>query len=410
MARKARGEVHGVVRTEEFLLNMGPQHPSTHGVLRVVVRTDGEIVLEAVPNIGYLHRCFEKCAENVTVKQVVPYTDRMDYLAALCNNITYSLTIEKLLGWEKLIPRKTTVVRTLLFELQRIASHLMSVGTYGLDVGAITPFLHCFRERERLLEIFEEISGQRLNYSYVTPGGFQYPWPDAINRKIKAFCDYFEERIQEYNDLLSFNGIFIERTKEIGVLSAEMALDYGCTGPMLRGSGMRRDLRWDQPYLIYDELKKEGVFAVRYQGDRMANPKDQMVDWSLGVVGDCWSRYMVRAAEMEQSRRMVLACLKKLDQLTDAEKEAGAGATIKEAEKQYLAPKNQEAYMKCENPRGELGYYVVGDGKAKAYRVKARAPSFNNLQVLTEISRGAMVADLIAIIGSIDIVLGEVDR
>ncbi|MBI3726673.1 NADH-quinone oxidoreductase subunit D [bacterium] len=403
-------EIHGDVRTEEFLLNMGPQHPSTHGVLRVVVRTDGELVLEAIPHVGYLHRCFEKCSENSTMKAVVPYTDRMDYLAAMCNNITYSLAAEKLLGWEKLIPRKTTIVRTLLFELQRIASHLMSVGTYGLDVGAITPFLHCFRERERLLEIFEEISGQRLNYSYVYPGGFQYPWPDAINKKIKAFLVYFEDRIKEYNELLSYNGIFVERTSGIGVLPPDMAADYGCTGPMLRGSGVARDLRWDQPYLVYDELKKEGVFQVRYYGDRMPNPADQMVKWELGVKGDCWSRYMVRAGELEQSRRMCLACLAKLEKLTDADKEAGAVSVIKEADKQYLAPKGQEAYFKCENPRGELAYYLVGDGKANAYRVKARAPSFNNLQVLTEISRGAMVADLVAIIGSIDIVLGEVDR
>jgi NADH-quinone oxidoreductase subunit D len=403
-------ETHRDVRTEEFLLNMGPQHPSTHGVLRVVVRTDGELVLEATPHVGYLHRCFEKCAENTTWKQVVPYTDRMDYLAAMCNNITYTLAVEKLMGWEKLIPRKTTIVRTLLFELQRIASHLMSIGTYGLDVGAITPFLHCFRERERLLEIFEEVSGQRLNYSYITPGGFQYPWPDAINKKIKGFCEYFEERITEYNDLLSYNGIFIERTKSIGVLSPQQARAYGCTGPMLRGSGIARDLRWDQPYLLYDELKKEGVFRVRYQGDKTPDPRDQMVDWSLGELGDCWSRYMVRAAELEQSRRIVLACLAKLDKLTDVEKEAGAGSIIKEADRAYTAPKGEEAYFKSENPRGELGYYVVSDGKPKAYRVKARAPSFNNLQVLTEISRGAMVADLIAIIGSIDIVLGEVDR
>src|SRR5262245_49850885 len=194
-------ETHGDVRTEEFLLNMGPQHPSTHGVLRVIVRTDGELVLDATPDVGYLHRCFEKCSENVTYKQVVPYTDRMDYLAALSNNLCYTLVVEKLMAWDKLIPRRTTVVRTMLAELTRIASHLMSVGTYGLDVGAITPFLHCFRERERLLEIFEEASGQRLNYSYITPGGFQYPWPDALNRKVRAFCVYFEDRIREYNEL-----------------------------------------------------------------------------------------------------------------------------------------------------------------------------------------------------------------
>ncbi len=398
-------ETHGDVRTEEFLLNMGPQHPSTHGVLRVVVRTDGELVLEATPHIGYLHRCFEKCAENVTWKQVVPYTDRMDYLAALSNNLAYSLAVEKLLGWEKQIPRRTTIVRTMLAELQRIASHLMAVGTYGLDVGAITPFLHTFRERERLLELFEEASGQRLNYSYITPGGFQYPWPDALNKKVRAFCVYFEDRLREYHELLSYNGIFIDRTKAIGVLPPTLARAYGCTGPMLRGSGIARDLRVDQPYLIYDELRREGVFRTMVAGDHTNG-----VDWSLAVLGGCWSRYMVRALEMEDSRKIVLACLDKLERLSPEEKASADQAIIKDADRAYKADKGQEAYFKAENPRGELGYYLVSDGKPKAYRVKARAPSFNNLQVLPEISRGAMVADLVAIIGSIDIVLGGGDR
>jgi NADH-quinone oxidoreductase subunit D len=396
----AVSELHGDVRTEEFLLNMGPQHPSTHGVLRVVIRTDGEIVLEATSHVGYLHRCFEKCAENVTYKQVVPYTDRMDYLAAMHNNVAFSLGAERLLEWEDLIPRRTKIIRTLLCELQRIASHLMSIGTYGLDLGAITLFLHCFRERERILDLFEEICGQRLNYSYVIPGGFTYPWPSTINKKIRDFCVFFEERIVEYNDLLSTNGIFVERTREIGQVPPELAIDYGCTGPMLRGSGVRRDLRFDQPYLIYDELVENKVFKMIVAGDQSYG-----FDWNVGVLGDCWSRYMIRALELEESRKVVLHCLDLL-----AKEPEDPFDLIKEARRAYKGKPGREAYLRVENPRGELGYYIVSDGKANPYRVRARGPSFNNLSILSDISKGSMVADLCAIIGSIDIVLGEVDR
>lgn len=390
-------EAHGDIRTEEFLLNMGPQHPSTHGVLRVVIRTDGELIIDATCHLGYLHRCFEKCSENVTYKQVVPYTDRMDYLAAMHNNIGYSLAAEKLLEWE--VPRRTTIIRTLLAELQRIASHLMSAGTYGLDLGAITFFLHTFRERERILDLFEEICGQRLNYSYVQPGGLTYPWPDTINKKIRDFCVFFEERIVEYNKLLSTNGIFIERTRDIGVLPKELGISYGCTGVMLRGSGIRRDLRFNQPYLIYDELAADNVFKMIVAGE------DNGVDWSVGTLGDCWSRFMVRMLELEESRKIVLHCLDLLEK-----EEPDPFDVIKEARRAYKGKAGAEAYQVVENPRGELGYYLVSDGKPNPYRVRARGPSFNNLNVLGEISRGTMVADLVAILGSIDIVLGEVDR
>lgn len=394
-------EIHGDVRTEEFLLNMGPQHPATHGVLRVVIRTDGEIVLEATSHVGYLHRCFEKCAENVTYKQVVPYTDRMDYLASMHNNIAYSLGAERLLGWEEEIPRRTQIIRVILAEMQRIASHLMAVGTYGLDMGAFSIFLYCFRERERILDLFEEICGQRLNYSYVTPGGLTYPWPKTINAKIKAFCDYFADRLKEYEELLHYNGIFLERTVGIGVASAEQVVAYGCTGPVLRGSGVRRDLRFDRPYLIYGELADEQVFKMIVAGD-----PNNGVDWERYCqLGDCWARYMVRALEMEESRKIVLRCLDLL-----REEPEDTYDLIKEARRAYKADKDREAYLTVENPRGELGYYLVSDGKANPYRVRARGPSFNNISILSEISRGTMVADLVAIIGSIDIVLGEVDR
>ena len=324
----------------------------------------------------------------------------MDYLAAMHSNVGFSLGAERLLEWEELIPRRTKIIRVILCELQRIASHLMSIGTYGLDLGAITLFLHCFRERERILDLFEEICGQRLNYSYVIPGGLTYPWPDTINAKIRDFCVYFEERINEYNQLLSTNGIFVGRTRDIGVVPADLAIAYGCTGPMLRGSGVRRDLRFDQPYLIYDELVENRVFKMIVAGDQSYG-----FDWNVGVLGDCWSRYMIRALELEESRLTVLHCLDLL-----AREPVDHFDLIKEARRAYKAKKDREVYFCVENPRGELGYYIVSDGKANPYRVRARGPSFNNLSILTDISKGSMVADLCAIIGSIDIVLGEVDR
>jgi len=393
-------EAQSDIRTEEFLLNMGPQHPSTHGVLRVVIRTDGEIVLDAIPHVGYLHRCFEKCCENVSYKQIPPYTDRMDYLAAMCSNVGYSLAAERLLDWEDRISRRVKVVRTLLCELQRIASHLMALGTYGLDLGAITFFLHTFRDRERILDLFEEICGQRLNYSYVTPGGLTYPWPDeTINPKIRDFCAYFADRFDEYNQLMTGNGIFQERTVGVGLITAEQALSYGCTGPVIRGSGVRRDIRLDRPYLIYDELYAAKVFQVIVAGE------DNGIDWSIGQLGDCWSRYMVRVGELIESRKIVEHCL---DLLKDLPREDND--LLKDATRAYSAKKGREAYGVVENPRGELGYYLVSDGKPNPYRVRARGPSFNNLSILREISKGTMVADLVAIIGSVDIVLGEVDR
>ncbi|MAE65304.1 MAG: NADH-quinone oxidoreductase subunit NuoD [Phycisphaeraceae bacterium] len=372
------------LRTEEMLLNMGPQHPATHGVLRVLVRTDGEMVLDCDPHVGYLHRCFEKHCESVTFLQSVLYTDRLDYLTAMGNNWGYCMAVEKLYGDDLEIPERAQYIRVIYQELNRIASHLLAVGTYGMDVGAITPFLYCFREREKILYIFETISGQRLNYNYVRPGGVAYDLTDDMVRMIKDFCTYFKPKVQEYNDLLSANDIFIKRTAHVGILPLETALQYGCTGPVLRGCGVARDLRKDQPYGVYD----------RFEFDVPVGTGES------GTLGDCLDRYMVRVREMEQSIRIVEQAI-----------EALPGGEYKSPKiKAKVRPPKGEAYTRIENSRGEVGFYIVSDGKDVAYRCKCRAPSFHNIHVLPEISRGQMMADLIAIIGSMDIVLGEVDR
>ncbi len=363
------------VKTEEMLLNMGPQHPSTHGVFRVVVRTDGEMVLESESHIGYLHRCFEKCAENLNYLQVVPYTDRMDYLCAMINNLGYAQTVEKLMNLQ--VPERAEFIRVIVAELNRIASHLLAFGTYGMDIGAVTPFLHAFRDREK----------QRLNYSYVRVGGVSFDVTDEILNDIADFCAYFEPAvIDEYDGLLSYNGIFISRTANVGVLTKEMAIDYGVTGPSLRGSGLRRDLRVDEPYGIYDRFAFEIPVGTGEQG----------------TVGDCWDRYMVRIREMRESAKIVKQALQGIP---------SGDYCDKKAYKSVKPPKG-EVYHKVEGARGELGYHIVSDGSAKPYRVKARGPSFCNISVLDALTRAktCMVADLVAIIGSLDIVMGEVDR
>ena len=374
------------IKTEEMLLNMGPQHPSTHGVFRVVIRTDGELVLESQSHVGYLHRCFEKCAEGNSYIQVVPYTDRMDYLCAMNNNWGYSLAVEKLLGVE--VPERAEYIRVIVAELNRIASHLLAFGTYGLDIGAITPFLYAFRDRERLLKIFEKICGQRLNYSYIRIGGVTFDVTDEILSDVRAFCDYFEPAIiDEYDNLLSYNGIFISRTANVGVMSAETAISYGVTGPSLRGSGVARDLRKDHPYGIYDRL----AFDVPVGSGEM------------GQLGDCWDRYMVRMREMRECIRIVRQALDGIP---------GDGPFCDKKTFRAVKPKKGEAYGRVEGARGEVGFFVVSDGTSQPYRCKARGASFHNISVLDElVSRGdCMVADLVAIIGSLDIVLGEVDR
>lgn len=378
----------GDLRTEEMLVNMGPQHPSTHGVLRVVLRTDGEMVLDAVPHIGYLHRCAEKIGENLQPYQFIPYTDRMDYLAGMNNNQGYALAVERLCGLN--VPPRGQAIRVVFAELNRIASHLVSLGTYGLDMGAFTPFLYCFREREMILDLFEAACGARLTYSYLTTGGAHDDLPPGWTERCLEFLDYFEPKIVDYNNLLSFNHIFIKRTAAVGVVTPQQAVAYAWTGPPLRGSGVRWDLRKVLPYDGYETYDFDVPIARPGGTDEI--PRGV-------VVGDCWSRYYVRVLEMTQSVRIIRQAI---ERLPDGDFRAAKSTGMK-------LPAD-EVYVEVENPRGQLGFYVQGDGSAIPSRVKARGPSFCNLSILSELCRNVLLADVPAIIGSIDVVMGEVDR
>ena len=370
------------LRTEEMIINMGPQHPSTHGVLRLELVVDGEIVVDVIPHIGYLHRCFEKHCEAMTnYQQVIPYTDRMDYVAAMNMEYGYVLAVERLLGIQ--VPERVEFIRVIMLELQRIASHLIALGTYGLDIGAFTPFLFMFRDRERILDLFETTCGARLLYNYIWVGGLSHDLPPGFVDKAKAFCAYFRPNIKEFNDLLTYNDIFIKRTASVGVLPADVAIGWGCSGPMLRGSGVDWDLRRDDPYSVYNR------FDWKVETGR----------GEVGTVGDCWDRYMVRMREMEQSINIIEQAL---DQLPAGD--------VQSAIPKRIRPNAGDLYARSESARGEIGYYIISDGSTSPFRVKARSPSFVNLSVLPEICRGSMIADVVAITGSTDIVLGEVDR
>jgi NADH-quinone oxidoreductase subunit D len=369
------------LETEELLVNMGPQHPSTHGVLRLVIRTDGEMVRETWPQIGYLHRSFEKIAQELEYGQTVPYTDRLDYLASMNNAHAYCMAVERLGGIE--VPERAEYLRVIFSELNRIGSHLLAFGCYGLDLGAFTPFLYGFRERELLLDIFEKISGGRLLYHYARIGGVARDITPEIVRDIETFLEIFPTKWKEYNTLLSFNKIFIERTADVGVISPEQAMSWGLTGPCLRGSGVRFDLRRDRPYSIYDRLE----FDVPVGEGRM------------GQVGDSWDRYWVRMIEMLESLKIVRQCLDGLPE-----------GPIRAKIPRVLRLPEGEAYTCAENPRGELGFYIVSDKDKTPLRCRMRGPSFCNLSVTHEIAKDCLVADVIAILGSIDIVLGEIDR
>ncbi len=374
------------VQTEEMLVNMGPQHPSTHGVLRVVLRTDGEMVLEAVPHIGYLHRCAEKIGENVAYYQYIPYTDRMDYLAGMNENWTFCLAAERLGGIE--LPRRAEFIRIIICELNRIASHLVSFGTYGLDIGAFTPFLYAFREREYILDLFEMVCGARLTYSYLTIGGTTHDLPDGYLDKVTEFLDYFEPKIAEYNDLLTYNQIFIKRTANVGVIPKEMAIRYALTGPVIRGSGIPYDLRRDNPYSLYPELDFDVIVG----------------DGEVGELGDCWDRYMVRMKEMVESCKIIKQCIEMIPPAGDGE------GSYRVKLPRNFKPDVGEVYVETENPRGVLGFYLESQGGPMPYRCKARAATFCNLSVLNEMCRDVLLADVPAIVGSIDVVMGQVDR
>jgi NADH-quinone oxidoreductase subunit D len=373
------------VRTTDLEVNMGPQHPATHGVMRILIRADGELCTGAQPHLGYLHRCAEKIGENVEWLQYLPYTDRYDYLAAMNNNLGYSMAVEAVMGIE--IPRRAEMLRVICCELNRIGSHLVAFGTYGLDVGAFTPFLYAFREREWMLMLFEKICGARLTYSYLRIGGVFNDAPPGWLEEVGLFCDTFDEKWQEYYDLLMVNQIFVKRTANVGIISEEMALDFGLTGPMLRASGVDFDLRRDMPYSIYGEICKDKAFDIPVgRGEK-------------GTLGDCWDRTWVRVEEMRQSIKIVRWCLEHIEE----------GPVIGELPKTLRVPPG-EAYVGIENPRGELGHYVVSTGEKSAMRMRVRGPSFVNLAVLEELLPGSLIGDAIAIIGSTDVVVGETDR
>ncbi|HAY78714.1 MAG TPA: NADH-quinone oxidoreductase subunit D [Planctomycetaceae bacterium] len=387
------------VRTDEMLVNMGPQHPATHGVLRLVLRTDGEIVSEVEAHLGYLHRCAEKIGENLTPRQWIPYTDRMDYLAAMNMNLGWALCVEKLL--EHQLSEKAKHLRVIISELGRIASHLVGMGAYGLDLGTFSPFLYAFREREKILDLFEEACGARLTYSYITPGGATADLPSGWLQKCEAFLEQFEPVIQEYHTLLTSNSIFIKRTADIGVMSAEMAVDYGCTGPVLRGSGVDYDLRRDGED-IYTEMYDGYAFEVVVQKDgHYPRDHDYPPVPREAVLGDCWHRFYVRMLEVVQAIDIIRQAMDRYSTAT-----GDWGVPIKLTQK---LPKG-EAYLETESPRGQMGFYIVSDGNAIPWRVRARSSSFCNLSVISNLSRGCLIADIPAIVGSLDIVMGEIDR
>ena len=369
------------LKTESMVLNMGPQHPSTHGVLRLELELEGELVLNVKPHLGYLHRCFEKHAEAMQYNQVVPYTDRLDYLASIGNNFGYALAVEKLMGIQ--VPERVEYIRVIMAELQRIASHQVALGSNGADIGALTPFLYLFRDREHILSIIEETCGARMLYNYIWVGGLSHDIHPDFVRKTKEFVNHFKPTIVELDKLLSYNKIFIERTANVGVLPLDTAINFGASGPTLRGSGIKFDLRRDDPYSIYDRFDFDIPVGKGLQG----------------TVGDCWDRYYVRVREMEQSLRIIEQAI---DQIPEGNVQSAIPKRIK--------PPKGTVYTRIENPRGELGYFIISDGNTNPFRVKVRAPSFVNLEVLGELCKGYLVADIIAILGSIDIVLGEVDR
>lgn len=373
----------GKVYSERMRLNVGPQHPSTHGVLRLEVELEGEVVTDVVPHIGYLHRCFEKHAENVTYPQVIPYIDRMDYISSMNNELPYVMGMEKLLGIK--VPEKVEYIRVICAELNRIANHQIAIATFGMDSGAFTPFLYYFRDREMIITLFEKLSGGRLLYNYFWIGGLMHD----VHPTFAEDCLEIVKQVRKTNDealeLLMYNKIFIERTANIGILPADVAINYGCSGPVLRGSGVPYDLRKVEPYSIYDRFDFDVVVG---KGE-------------VGTVGDCWDRNIVRVREIYESCKIIEQAVAQMPK---------EPCDVRQTVPKKIKPPVGEFYTKAENPKGELGFYIISDGSPTPSRVRARATSFVNLSVLPEISKGYMIADLIMILGSLDIVLGEIDR
>ena len=379
------------LKSEEMIINIGPQHPSTHGVLRLEVVTDGEIVVDVVPHLGYLHRCFEKHAESMPYNQTLPYVDRMDYLAAMNSEHAFVMGVERMLGITDQIPPRVEYIRVLVAELNRLASHFVAIGTYAMDIGAFTPFLWMMRDREHILRLLEWICGARMLYNYIWIGGLYYDLPVGFEERCREFIIYLKPKLRELEELIVNNKIFIERTANVGILPLDLAINYGVSGPMLRGSGLKFDLRKVDGYSVYPELD----FNI------------PMGEGAMGTTGDCWDRTYVRIRECDESARIIEQCLERLQGDLKRTREFDPRAAVP----RKIRPTQQDFYARAENPRGELGYFFRADGKSDIpFRCKARSPSFVNLSVIGEIAKGAMIADLIAIMGSIDVVLGEVDR
>lgn len=379
------------LRSEEMIINLGPQHPSTHGVLRLEVLMDGEIVKEVVPHIGYLHRCFEKHGENLPYNQVIPFVDRLDYVASMNSEHAYAMGVERMLGIEQQIPKRVEYIRVLVAELNRIASHFIAIGTYGMDIGAFSPFFWLMRDREHILRLLEWASGARLLYNYIWIGGLFYDLPVGFEERCQEFVTYIKPKIQELNTVLIENKIFVDRTANVGVLPLDLAINCGVTGPMLRGSGLRFDLRKVDGYSIYPELD----FNI------------PIGEGKMGKTGDCWDRTYVRVEEIYESLKIVQQCLEKLTTEHKRTRDFDPQALVPKK----IRPKAQDLYVRAEIPKGELGFFFRADGKSDIpFRCKCRSCSFVNLSVLQEIAKGVLIADLIAIIGTIDVVMGEVDR
>jgi NADH-quinone oxidoreductase subunit D len=393
------GELHG----DKMVLNMGPSHPSTHGVLRIVLELDGEVITKATPEVGYLHRGDEKIAENMTYTQFVPYTDRLDYLAPLANNVAYVLAVEKLLGIDRLLTPRCQYIRVICCELARISAHLLGIGTFAMDVGAMTVFLYTFTEREKIYNLCEALTGARFTTSYTRIGGLSRDLPPGWADQCRTFCGEVLKAIDETDKLLTRNRIWVDRTRNVGTISAEDAIDYGLTGPNLRASGVDYDVRKAHPYLVYDQLEFDVV---------------------LGSSGDCYDRYLVRMEEMRQSAKILLQCLDHLPggpvNLSDGKvvlpPKHKVMTSMEELIHQFIlvtqgvnAPPG-EVYFGAENPKGELGFYVHSLGGGTPYRLKIRSPSFVNLSILPHLLPGHMLSDTVAVLGSIDFVMGECDR
>jgi len=382
-------------------INMGPQHPATHGVLRIVLELDGEVIVKAVPHLGHLHRGIEKLAESKTYHQSIPFTDRLDYTNAMGNNLAYVLAVEKLLGIE--VPKRPQYIRVMMAELQRIAAHLIWLGSHALDMGAMTLFFYNFREREQILRMFEEVAGGRLTPTYLRIGGLSKDLPNGIEEKIKSFVQVFPDRIKEYETLLTKNIIWLKRTKGIGILSKENAINWGVTGPTLRGSGVKYDVRKAFPYSSYEQFD---------------------FDIPIGSVGDVYDRYIVRLREMEWSNSIVEQVLERLPKgpiiandpritlppKDDVTKDIASLIRQFKIVSEGFKPPVGEVYASVEASKGELGFYIVSDGSNHPFRFRIRTPSFANLSALPIMIEGGLIADVIASIGSLDIVLGEVDR